>query len=115
MLNKIYKINFVLILIILPLFTSAQLSVTRTFFDRAKDLITQVLVPLVFTLALLFFFWGMVKYIQSEDKDKEQAKKMMIWGVVALFVMSSIWGIISFLQDELLISKTTQGKIPTIQ
>ncbi len=29
--------------------------------------------------------------------DKEQAKKTMLWGVVAIFVMASVWGLVSFI------------------
>jgi uncharacterized membrane protein HdeD (DUF308 family) len=109
------KIYFATVLITLPVFAFAQLKATDTFLRSAKDIITNVLVPLAFILALLFFFWGIAKYIWSVGTDKDEGKKMMIWGVVALFVMSSVWGIISYLQDEFIISKTTEGTIPTIK
>lgn len=101
MLNRIYKIYFALGLVALPLLTFAQqLGKTRTLLESAQYIVTNILIPLAFTLALLLFFWGMVKYIWSAG-DKEEGKKIMVWGVVALFVMSSIWGIVSFLQGEI--------------
>lgn len=115
MLNKIYKIGLISTVVVLPVFANAQLQVTSTFFRSAKDLVTFTLIPLVFTLALLFFFWGVVKYIRSAGNEKEEGKKIMIWGVVALFVMSSVWGLVSFIQNELLVDKGTQGTIPTIK
>lgn len=114
MLKKIY---FALILITLPVFASAQLTVTTKFLTSLKSLVTTILIPLVFTLALLFFFWGVTKYIWSAGgKEKEEGKSIMVWGVIALFVMSSIWGLVKLLQTELLVDgTTTEGKIPTLK
>ena len=79
----------------------APLDNTKAFFTEAKNIITEVLIPLVFSLALLFFFWGVAKYIWSAGDAKEEGKKIMVWGVIALFVMSSIWGIIGFLKTDI--------------
>lgn len=77
--------------------------------------IVTALVPIAFAAALLFFFWGLAKYIMASGNEEAQAagKTMMLWGVVALFVMSSIWGLIAFLQTTVGVdpSKTT-GTIP---
>lgn len=89
---------------------------TGTLLMTAKNFITLYLIPIAFTLALLFFFWGVAKYIWSEGQSKEDGRKIMIWGIVALFVMSSVWGIIAFIQNDLLGGPVnTAGKIPTIQ
>lgn len=61
--------------------------------------IINTLIPIVFTLALLVFFWGLVKYIFGAEHDKEAAKKTMLWGVVALFVMAAVWGLVNFLGE----------------
>ena len=52
--------------------------------------------PIVVALALLYFFWGLAKFILSTGggKEQEEAKGIMLWGIIALFVMVSIWGII---------------------
>jgi predicted PurR-regulated permease PerM len=72
--------------------------------DAALKIVTNTLIPLAFALCLLYFFWGVAKYIRtgagSEEAAKE-GKKVMIWGIVGLFVAFSIWGIISFIQSEL--------------
>jgi hypothetical protein len=59
--------------------------------------IVNLLIPIVFAVALLVFFWGLVMYIFGKEDDKAQAKKTMIWGVVALFVMASVWGLVAFI------------------
>jgi hypothetical protein len=117
MLNKIYKISFVSALITSPLFASAQEPLGKTWdlLDNAGSIIRNILIPLVFSLALLFFFWGVVKYIKSEGQGKEDGRKIMIWGVVALFVMASVWGIIRYVFSEILgNAETSTMEVPTI-
>ena len=62
--------------------------------------IINLLVPMVSTLAVVYFFYGLAKYILNagdEDKRKE-AQGVMTWGVLALFIIVTIWGIIGFIQ-----------------
>ncbi len=56
--------------------------------------------PIVVGLALLGFFWGLVTFIWGGG-DKEKAKSLMGWSILALFVMVSIWGIINFIGGSL--------------
>jgi len=117
MFNKIKKISFILtFLLLLPLISfAAVLGKTDTLLTTAKDIVTKTLIPLVFVLALLFFFWGMAKYIWSVGDGKDEGKKIMIWGIIALFVMASVWGLVAFLQTEFLGSSgPTTVPIPTI-
>ncbi len=57
-----------------------------------------LLVPLLVGIALLVFFWGIVKFIKSAGSEtaRDDAKNIMFWGIIALFVMVSIWGIVQF-------------------
>ncbi|MCK9352131.1 MAG: hypothetical protein WCT49_02775 [Candidatus Paceibacterota bacterium] len=58
------------------------------------------LIPIASMLAILFFFYGLALYIlKAGDPDAAaEGKSIMIWGILALFVMVSIYGIIGFLQ-----------------
>lgn len=72
-------------------------SLTGIFaFIQAIQGILNVLLPLVVTLAILAFFWGLVMYLWAagDPKQRAQGKGLMIWGVIALFVMVSIWGLV---------------------
>lgn len=59
--------------------------------------------PIVVAFALLGFFWGLAIYIfnAGDEKKKSQGRNIMIWGVLALFVMLSVFGIIGVLQTTL--------------
>ncbi|OHA91952.1 MAG: hypothetical protein A2723_00400 [Candidatus Zambryskibacteria bacterium RIFCSPHIGHO2_01_FULL_52_18] len=63
-----------------------------------------LLVPLVASLALLAFFWGLAKFIYNVSGDEKavgEGKNLMKWGLIALFVMVSVWGILRFAYGEL--------------
>lgn len=62
-----------------------------------------LLIPLMLSLAILVFFWGLVKYIMNagDEGAKESGKTLMIWGMIALFVMVAFWGIIGWVSNSL--------------
>jgi thiol:disulfide interchange protein len=57
--------------------------------------------PVVIALALLFFFWGLATFIlgSSNEEERKKGRNIMIYGILALFIMVSIWGIIAVLQN----------------
>ena len=61
-----------------------------------------ILTTVVVGIALLAFFWGLVKYIfaQGSETAKADGTKIMGWGLIALFVMVSVWGLVYFMQYE---------------
>lgn len=57
--------------------------------------------PIVVALALLYFFWGLATYILNagDEEKKKNGRNIMIWGLLALFIMVSVWGIINVVRD----------------
>lgn len=78
--------------------------------------IVGLLLPIVVAIALLVFFWGLVKFIfaQGSEEAKADAKKIMLWGIIALFVMVSVWGLVIFIGNALGISQGDSIIIPTV-
>ncbi len=74
----------------------------RTLIVEFGNLV-ELAIPIVVGLALLGFFWGLARYIFSQGNEKStmEGKKVMLYGLVALFVMVSVWGIIGFFQRDL--------------
>lgn len=68
--------------------------------DIVGNLINQA-TPIVVALALLYFFWGLATYILNQaNKDKQkEGRNVMIQGILALFIMVSVWGIINVVRD----------------
>lgn len=78
----------------------------RTFSDFIDLILSLIgmLLPVVAGLALLAFFWGLAKFIArvgGDEKAVSEGKSLMVWGLIALFVLISIWGILGFLSDQL--------------
>ncbi|HEY4488131.1 MAG TPA: hypothetical protein VJB97_01295 [Candidatus Paceibacterota bacterium] len=58
------------------------------------------LIGLAVLLAILGLFFGLVKYFfKKGDEAKHEGISMMVYGIIAIFVMVSIWGIIRLLQN----------------
>jgi len=48
----------------------------------------------LFVLASILFMFGLVRfYIAGEAKDREQGKRHMIYGILGMFIMLSVFGI----------------------
>jgi len=66
--------------------------------------ILNLLIPIIIGIGLLFFLIGIVNYVTAgEDEEKQkQARNMMLYGIVALFVMVAVWGLVSVLGQTFL-------------
>lgn len=61
--------------------------------------LSRFIIPLLFSLAITMFVWGIVQYVINTDNEekKGKGKMLMIWGIVALTVMVSVWGLVRIL------------------
>ncbi|MFH1170096.1 MAG: pilin [Candidatus Vogelbacteria bacterium] len=92
--SKLFKQSmFVIGSALLPVLTFAQADAT-SILDEVQNILNTV-IPIVMTLALLYFFWGLATYILGAgDEEKRKAGRgMMVWGIIALFVMAAVWGL----------------------
>lgn len=84
---------------ILP--TGFTFAVVTSFASLVQLFMTYIamLVPFIIALTVLVFLWGVFKMIFSYDSDTavSEGKKFMTWGIVSLFVMVSIWGLVKIL------------------
>ena len=67
-----------------------------------NNIINMILNPIIgfmFAIAVVFFIFGIVEFmIGAENEDKrETGKKHMIWGVIGMFAMVSVYGILNVL------------------
>lgn len=90
-------------LLFTPAFALAQnLSNVSRLVESIRNVI-DILIPLVAAIALLAFFWGLVKVILNagNEEEKGKGKHIMIWGVVALFIIVSVWGLVKFIGEAI--------------
>ena len=61
------------------------------------------LIPVLSSLAVMLFIFGVFNYLFSNIEGKHAKSKMtMFWGIIALFVLFSIWGILGVVKRSLL-------------
>lgn len=84
-----------------PLLSFAFPGDFKSMVNLVIDLIYGV-VPLIAALALMFFFLGLAKFILNagDSKSHAEGRLFMTWGLVGLFVMVSLWGIIRFAYND---------------
>jgi len=94
------KLKYALItILVLPSVVLA--ASTLNDIESAALNILNLVVPLFIAAAVVVFLWSVLKYINSGDnaETREQAKSLMIYGVIAIFVMVSVWGLVGVLRN----------------
>lgn len=84
--------------------------------ERQGGEIIGKIIPIIFALAVIYFFWGIVQYIRGagDPKKASEGKSIMIYGIIAIAVMISVYGIVTWLQDTLGINSTATIVLPTV-
>lgn len=79
-----------------------MLNTRGTFADLVASLlgVFNIIIPALCALALVLFMYGMVKYVYKRQPGDY---KTMLWSLIALFVLFSIWGILRVLMNTLLV------------
>lgn len=94
---------FVLALCALPVAAEAA-GAPRTFTDLANQILV-IISSSTFVLMLAgiaAYFWGIsINVMKIAKGETSQMKSYFLWGVIVLFVMVSIWGIVQVLQNTL--------------
>ena len=91
---------------------SATFAAANTFQELAIQVVSlmDVATFTLITFGLLWYFWGMIKSIPhfGDEKGAERRTGFFWWGIIVIFVMVSIWGIIQLLQNTLFDSTADQ-------
>jgi len=66
-------------------------------FGKLQGLLN-IIIPILITLAVIYFIWGVIKYTLSTDEEaKKKARGMIIAGLIGLFIIVAFWGVISII------------------
>jgi hypothetical protein len=64
--------------------------------DNILDIIINPILGLATAVAFVLFIWGMVRFLINRNTNPEESskgKKHLLWGIIALFILVSIWSI----------------------
>jgi len=97
-LNKI-KILLISVFILTPVVVFGAVSDLQGLIKMAIGVVGS-LVPLVMGLAVLAFVYGILKYLtkSGDPTARAEGNQFMIWGIVALFVMVSLWALVGVIK-----------------
>lgn len=76
------------------------------------------IIYIVMGLALVTFLIGTYRYVVAGGmEDKEKAKSQIMWGIIGLFVMVSVWAIVELFSGSLFGAKPVNAppSLPTIK
>ena len=68
------------------------------------DLLNTVVVPVIFALAFLVFVYGVVNYFffhPGDEKKREEGRAFVLWGLLGMVVLFSVWGFVNLLLSTL--------------
>lgn len=58
--------------------------------------ILNTIIPVIIVLGVVYFVWGVVSYvISSEEEAKKAGRDRMIFGIIGLVVIVSMWGLVA--------------------
>lgn len=108
----------VVALVGLPFVAGAQIDVSGVESDwedilRTIRNIVDFAIPVIFAVGLVVFLWGLLKFLRAaaDENAAEDGKRLIIWGVVIMFVMISVWGLTAIITQLIGIDA---GKTPTL-
>lgn len=92
------------LLAVIFLAPSIVFAAPRTF-DELAGRMVQLLnagIGISILLGLVVFFYGLAASMPRKDHgDFERLRNTIIWGIIALFVMVSVWGILGLVRNTL--------------
>lgn len=102
---------------VLPMIAGAAVGT----FDELITLVQSTLgkiVPIIISIAVIVFLVGIIGYITAGQDEEKLAKSrnLMIYGIIGLFVMVSVWGFVKILTGTfgfgVITAPSTQGILP---
>lgn len=86
------------------------------FLQRINSLL-DIVIPFIVGLAIFVILWGIFNYIahSAEEEKRAEARQFVLWGIIGVFFMLSIWGFVNILLNSFNLDKTIDpGDIPKV-
>lgn len=109
------KIISIVSLFAFPVLVLAQNVVdANSLFAKVNSILNSIL-PIIIAISVIYFVYNALMYMIAADEDrKKEAKSKMIYGIIALFVMVSVWGLVNVLSGTFGFTTTTAPSLPSL-
>lgn len=73
----------------------------NSFVNKINDIFLKPILTLLVALSVIYFVWGLAVFISrtNEDTERQKARQHMLWGIIGLFIIFSVWGIMNIIMD----------------
>lgn len=75
------------------------------------------LIPFIIGLTVFVIIWGVFQYVVhgAEEEKRAEGQKYILYGIVGIFIMLSIWGFVNILVGTFTLdNKINEGQIPKV-
>ena len=70
------------------------------FLDKVVDLIINPILLLMFAVSFLYLVYGIFNFLRQDmnaaDKTRAESRDAIMWGIVGMVIMFSVFGLIQF-------------------
>lgn len=56
-------------------------------------------IPILIFISAIVFVWGVFRYVIAEGEDRKKSRDVMLYGIIGLFVMVSVWGLVAVVKN----------------
>ena len=79
--------------------------------NNINKIILNPIIALLFAVSTIYFLYGIVKFLsigaEGVDKSRKEAQDAILWGIVGMVVMFSVFGLIRFVLNTFGVGNTT--------
>jgi hypothetical protein len=119
--KKLFALLFLFALPVLTFGATAQKTGSSGITDAdsliAKaNKILDAIIPIFIAFAVVYLIYAIVRFVIATDEEgRAKGKSMVGWGILGLFLILSIWGLVNILVNTLDLSNDVpDGNIPTV-
>ncbi len=96
--KKILSKIAISVLAVSPSFAYAATAMVGTILTQIQNLLNTI-IPILMILATVVFLWGVILYVVAggDEEKLKTAKRFIILGLIGLFVMVAVWGVVKAL------------------
>lgn len=102
-----------------PVVALAQVSGSVSDVNSALEFIRTLInavIPILIGIAVLWFIWGVISFVAAGDSEESRkaARNRIIWGIVFIFVVVSVWGLVNILIETFGLTNEVPTELPTV-
>lgn len=101
--NAIYNPNTNFSVVTTPSSTACTSNIQKfaDLMNFATCIMNRFLLTIAISFAAIYFVWGVVQYVlaPASAEERKKSKQVMLWGILSLFVIVSVWGIVAAMRQ----------------